>query len=264
MPVKGGQMAGAQMTWADKLARRRMMRRWKALAARAPELTAPELRGLRDEGRGMGRAIDRVLQEADYRLALPAIGSNAIRRQPGTDWAWRPMPWRAALDVAGQAAIPVRTGVGEGVTLYHDCRRSELTLRQVRNGRDSDLAAFGLRLDVFGFDGSFLSLAVELPGDVGKGLTRRHMIRLEARVEMEKPLQIYGRLNLRHGPNVEQLLRELPKKGEEVFVDFDLSQMQFDEKRVEHLWLDLILEGPQMNQVTFRDVTLARRLRAGM
>ena len=257
-------MTRIPMNWADKLARRRLLRRWKALAGQASDLSTPDLRALRDEGRTLARSIDRVLQEASYRLALPAIGSNAIRRQPGTDWAWRPTPWRTELDKPGQAAIPQRTELGEGTTLYHDCQRSELTLRQVRNLRDSDLSPFGVRLDVFGFDGSFLSLAIELPTEVRQGLTRRHLIRLEARVEMEKPLQIYGRLNLRHGPNVAQLLRELPKQGEDVFVDFDLSQMRFDEKRVEHLWLDLILEGPQMNQVTLRDVTLGRRLRAGM
>lgn len=257
-------MGGIKATWADRLALRRVLRRWKALAIRAAGLSGPELRYLRDEGRALGRAIDRVLQEADYRLSLPAIGTNAIRRQPGTDWAWRPSPWRLELDQPGQASIPVRSELAKGVTLYHDCQHSELTLRQVRNRRDSDLAAFGLRLDVFGFDGTFLSLAVELPEDVIHGLSRRHVIRLEARLEMEKPLQIYGRLNLRHGPNVAQLLRELPKQGEDVFVDFDLSQVAFDEKRVEHLWLDLILEGPQMNQVTLRDVTLGRRPRAGM
>lgn len=257
-------MAQIRSTWADKLALRRMLRRWKGIADGVAQLSAPELRNLRDEARPLFRSMGRVMAEASNQFSLPAIGSNAIRREPGTDWAWRPLPWRAKLPQAGQAAVPQRSSLSNEVTLYHDCQRSELSLRQLRNKRDTDLAPFGVRMDVFGFDGSFLSLVIEMPNSAHQGLTRRHLIRLEARVEMEKPLQIYGRLNLRHGPNVSQLLRELPLQGEDVFVDFDLAQLSFNEKRVEQLWLDLIFEGPQMNQVTLHDVTLGRRLRAGM
>jgi hypothetical protein len=35
-----------------------------------------------------------------------------------------------------------------------------------------------------------------------------------------------------------------------------------NEKRVERIWLDLIFEGPEMNQVTLRDLTFSRRPRA--
>ena len=48
-----------------------------------------------------------------------------------------------------------KTNLGEEVTVFHDCKISELTLRQVRNTREADLAPFGLRMDVFRFDGSF-------------------------------------------------------------------------------------------------------------
>ena len=33
----------------------------------------------------------------------------------------------------------------------------------MRNNRSEDLAAFGLRMDVYQFDGSFLSLVLDLP-----------------------------------------------------------------------------------------------------
>ena len=56
-----------------------------------------------------------------------------------------------------------KTGFGDEVTVFHDCRISELTVRQVRNTREADLAPYGLRMDVFNFDGSFLSLVIDLP-----------------------------------------------------------------------------------------------------
>ena len=45
-------------------------------------------------------------------------------------------------------------------------------------------------------------------------------------------------------------------------VEFDLAYTKLNEKRVEKLWLDLIFEGPEMNQVTLRDLTFSRRPRA--
>ena len=117
-------------------------------------------------------------------------------------------------------------------------------------------------MDVFRFDGSFLSLVLELPEDVVQGLTRRHLLRMDAVVEMEKPLEIFARLNVRHGPNTEQIVRELPLHDDDVFVEFDLAYTKMNEKRVEKVWIDLIFEGPEMNEIVLRDLTFSRRPRA--
>ena len=132
----------------------------------------------------------------------------------------------------------------------------------MRNTRAEDIAAFGVRFDVFRFDGSFLSLAVDLPPEALDGIGRRHLIRLELRVETEKPLELFGRLNIRHGPNVEQLVREVAGSTGEFAVEFDLAATRMDEARVERAWLDIIFEGPEMNEIVLRDVTLSRRPRA--
>ncbi|GAA6180236.1 hypothetical protein NBRC116594_16740 [Shimia sp. NS0008-38b] len=152
--------------------------------------------------------------------------------------------------------------LGDEVTLFHDCRISELTLRQLRNRREKDLAPFGLRMDVFRFDGSFLSLVIDMPPEAVAGLRREHVVRMDTIVEMEKPLEIFARLNIRHGPNTEQIVRELPLKAEDIRVEFDLAYSNLNEKRVEKMWIDLIFEGPEMNQVVLRDVTFSRRPRA--
>ena len=67
---------------------------------------------------------------------------------------------------------------------------------------------------------------------------------------------------MKHGPNVETIVREMPLNEEEVMVEFDLGYSKINEKRVEKIWLDLIFEGPEMNQIILRDVTLTRRPRA--
>lgn len=243
---------------------RRILRRWGRAAAQSERLSFSALRLLRTRAREIRRHLDRVIYVAEGRLTLPAVGSNAIVKPLYTDWAYRPELWRGPISPLGMVAVESRTDYGAEVKVFHDCKVSELTLRQVRNSRESDLAPFGLRMDVFRFDGSFLSLVVELPEDAVDGLERRHLIRLTTVVEVEKPLEIFARLNIKHGPNVEQIVRELPLGEDEVMVEFDLAYTKLNEKRLERMWLDLIFEGAEMNQIILRDVVLTRRPRAEM
>jgi len=255
-------MAGRFDGFIDRVLQRRVQRRWNAVAEQADNLDLETLGSLRGRARAIRRQLDRVIHEAEHRLALPVIGSNAMRRPLGTDWSWRPTLWRGPIPVPGFSSVPGRALVCDGATVFHDCRQSELTVRQIRNTRQSDLAPFGFRMDVFRFDGSFLSLVVDLPPEAANGLKLRHLIRLDVIVEMEKPLEIFARLNIKHGPNVEQIVRELPLGDEEVMVEFDLAYTKINEKRVERMWVDLIFEGPEMNQIILRDVTFSRRPRA--
>lgn len=241
---------------------RRLMRRWEKAANRAERMRPADLRQLRLRALQLRQALDRVLHVADGRLALPLIGSNAFQKPLHSDWAWRPQLWRGPIFPAGVAAAPTKTAFGDEVTLFHDCTISELTVRQIRNTRGSDLAPFGLKMDVFNFDGSFLSLVINLPPDAVRGLKRNHLVRMTSVAQSESPLEIFARLNVRHGPNTEQIVRELPLGQDEIMVEFDLAYTKLNEKRVEAAWVDLIFEGPQMNQVILRDVTFSRRPRA--
>jgi Family of unknown function (DUF6478) len=246
----------------DRLLFVRTVKRWGRLADQATGVGLEQLRGLRGRAWQLRRHLDRVIHLADYRLALPVIGSNVMRKPMGTDWSWRPEIWKGPMPVPGYSSVGGKSLICEGATVFHDCRRSELTVRQIRNTREADIAPFGFRMDVFKFDGSFLSLVLDLPEDVARGLKLKHLIRMDVIVEMEKPLEIFARLNIKHGPNVEQIVRELPLNEEEVMVEFDLAYSKINEKRVERLWVDLIFEGPEMNQIILRDVTVSRRPRA--
>ncbi len=247
----------------DAFLHKQVMRSLSRTADRAETLDLDTVRDLRVRARELRARINHVLYVSEERLTLPTIGSNAIQRPLHTDWAYRPEIWRGPVHPQGIVAAASKTQLGEELKLFHDCRVSELTLRQVRNTREADLAPFGLRMDVFRFDGSFLSLVIELPGDAVKGLERRHLIRLSAQVEVERPLDVFARLNIKNGPNVEQIVREIPKTdADDVFVEFDLAYTKLNEKRVERMWLDIIFEGAEMNQILLRDVALTRRPRS--
>jgi hypothetical protein len=85
---------------------------------------------------------------------------------------------------------------------------------------------------------------------------------MDMKIEVEKPLEVFVRLNIKHGPNTEQVVREIPLNQEEAMVEFDLAYTKLNEKRVDAIWIDLIFEGPEMNQVTLRDLTFSRYPRA--
>jgi len=246
----------------ERLIHRRALTRWSDAAKDAEKFDLSTLKVLRGQARQIRRRLDQLTHVADGRLTLPLIGSNAMQRPLHSDWTYRPEIWRGPITPVGLASVENKTRFGQEATVFHDCATTELTLRQVRNTRESDLAPFGLRMDVFRFDGSFLSLVIDLPQTAVDGLKRKHLIRVQTIVEMEKPIEIFVRLNVRHGPNVEQIVRELPLDEQDVVVEFDLAYSKLNEKRVDAAWIDMIFEGPEMNQITLRDVTLSRRPRA--
>ncbi|MEE9426753.1 MAG: DUF6478 family protein [Paracoccaceae bacterium] len=247
---------------ANILFHRRNLRRWHQTQDIAKKEDLFALRKTRGRAREMRHAIDKVLHVADGRLTLPLIGSNAIQKPLHSDWAYRPDLWRGPLNPPGIAAIETKASIGDEVRIFHDCKISELTVRQVRNTLEEDLAPFGLRIDVFQFDGSFLSLVIEMPSDALAGLNRRHLVRMSAVIDMEQPLEIFARFNFKHGPNSEQLVRELEVVDGKAVVEFDLAYTSLNEKRLERAWVDLIFENPQLNQIMLRDITFSRRPRA--
>ncbi|MEE4188840.1 MAG: DUF6478 family protein [Roseobacter sp.] len=241
---------------------RRALTRWALSAREAREAKLSILRRQSTRARQLRAHLDQLITVADERLALPVISSNSFAKPHNADWAWRPEIWRGPLPVRGISSVESKSQLGEEITLFHDCARSELTLRQLRNQREEDLAPYGLRLDVFKFDGSFLSLVLDLPDAAVVGLKRTHILQVNAIVNMEKPLEIFVRLNIRHGPNTEQIVREFSQDRDGMIAEFDLAYANLNEKRIDKAWVDLIFENPQMNQVTVRDLTFNRRPRA--
>lgn len=246
----------------DKAFFSRTLAKWPRNARMAQAADLLSLRRQRLRARQLKAHLDALIHVADERLALPLEGSTSFPKPHNADWSWRPELWRGPLPNPGMSAVQTRAMLGNEVTLFHDCEFSELTLRQLRNLREQDLAPYGLRMDVFRFDGSFLSLVLDLPEGGVEGLKRTHLIRMDVIIELEKPIEIFARLNIKNGPNTEQIVRELDLTQEQTVVEFDLAYSNLNERRVEGAWLDLIFEGPEMNQVVLRDLTFSRRPRA--
>lgn len=250
------------LRWLDRLKQRARLAHWRAVAARSPAMGLAEVRQLRADARAVRRAVDQVLDLADSRLALPLVGSQAMHRPPMTDWSWRPHLWRLPLAPQGHAPAPARTVLDGEAAVFHDCRDSEIIVRQVRNRQESDLAAFGLMIEALGFDGGFLSLSVRLPAEAVAGLGHRHLIRVDLAADCERPQKALVWLNIEHGPNTDRAAFEVGLDSGERTAEFDLAHVAFDERRVGKMWVDVFFGDPRMNRVLLRDLTFSRRPRA--
>lgn len=259
-------MAFRPKRWIDRVLRQRAEAQWARLGEAGAGLRGARLGDLRDEAAMLRRDLDRFLIQSDQRLAISRAGLRDLALPGGTDWRWRPEFLSAPMRPSGLAAPENAARMADRVTIWHDCRHRALILRQVRNARATDLASHGLRIEVMGFSGDFLSLSIDLPPTALEGLTRNHIIRLESAVEVERGQEIYFRLNVGNGPNTEELLRHLggvvPGQLCQNVTEFDLALTRMNEKRLDKIWLDVIFEKPQMNAVIIREMILSRHPRA--
>ncbi len=239
-------------------------RDWQNYVEQADTSPMSLLRKRREDARKLRHTLNLVIHTANQRLALPRIGSTFFPRPLGTDWSWRPALWRGPLSTRGLSGATSKAFLGNEIQLFHDCPLREISLRQLRNTREEDLAPFALRLEVFKFQGSFMSIAINLPHDALEGLNKQHVIQLDGIIVSEAPFKIFARLNIKNGPNTEQITQELHVSKNQTSVAFDLADTDINEKRLENAWLDFIFEAPEMNQIVIRDLTFARYLRANI
>jgi hypothetical protein len=245
----------------ERLGLGQSLKRW-ARALQSGGLSAAELRRMLSDMGTLRRRIDALSAAAQTALLSRGTGDTPSINDVQCDWAGRPKAWGEVMRPRGIVDLPSPAVLPGGVTLYHDAARYDLSLRQDVAPEGHGDARFGLVLEVYRFDGSFVSLVHDLPAAAIAGLTLDHFIAVDIRMEREQPIEVYARLNVQHGPNVEQMVRQVDFKGAGGRAEFDLAYTKINEKRIEKAWLDLILEGPEMTRIAIWDVVVMRAPRA--
>ncbi len=237
---------------------------WAEALDRVDTLPLSDLARLHRAVPALRQTLDRFDQASSARLA----DAQSVRIPPhlgaALEWAGRPLLWSARCDPVGHVQPPSGVELGQGAKLFHDCPLAEITIGQRRNPRREHLAHYAMALDVLRFQGSFLSLALDLPDAALSGLSRGHVLTADFDTQSDRPLGIYVRLNLRCGPNVATMLREVPRDGSGTAVEFDLAYSDLDAARLEAGWIDVMFEAPAMMGLILRDLTLIRSRRADL
>lgn len=246
----------------DAIIHRRELRRWKELTDRIDGMDTVTLAATRQQATDLRAALDRALAAAERRISSPAAGRGKPKGPSDSDWAWRPSLFRTRLPVPGLAGAASGTPLGDEAKVFHDCTTSEISVTQRPGLGRAGAARFVLAVDVLAFEGSFLSIAIDLPERATEGLTPAHIVQAAMTVDAERPLEMFARLNVKQGPNVEQVVGELDLSQANVEVEFDLAYTALVDTNVERAWIDVIFGNPQMNRVEIGDMVVSRRLRA--
>lgn len=246
----------------ERLGLSQSLRRW-ARALQSPEtLTASDLIAAEREMRGTRDRLDTLSAKARGALLRRLAETRPAAMDAQCDWIARPEAWNAPMRPRGRVGLTSPTELPGGLKLFHDAARHDLSLRQERAPPGMGDAHFGLVLEVYRFDGSFVSLVHDLPPEALAGLTLNHYIAVHLRAEREHPVEVYLRLNVQHGPNVEQMVRQVDFRGDAGVAEFDLAYTRINERRIERAWMDLIVEGPEMTRIAFWDFVAMRAPRA--
>ena len=245
-----------------KYSNEKAIKYWSTAASEIRQQSYEQIAEVSDKARSLLPHLNDISHHADHVLRLPRIGTNHYQPPKDADFSWRPQAWRAEIAQKGYASVASSAPMGRGLKLFHDCPHGEIALRQVRNSSSTDLAPFGVSVEVFDFAGTFLSFALELPDEALTDLSARKILQVDGVFSVERPLGLFVRLNIQHGPNVEQVLNTVPLDQGEVSLEFDLGYLKLNEKRMQRAWLDIIFENPKMNAVTLRDFLVHRRPRA--
>lgn len=255
-------MGNERLGFLDRFGLSQTLRRWSRAMDAPAALPARDLAAMHGQMRATRDRIDTLALQAETELLTRAQGSDGIDRPDQCEWAERAAPWRQKLRPRGHVRPGSPHDIGGGVTLFHDATVAEMSLRQDPAPPGLHGPAFGLVFEVYRFDGSFLSLVQDLPAAALQGLTLNHFIAVHLRMSREHPIEVYARLNVQHGPNQEQIVRQFDFRDEVGRAEFDLAYTKINEKRIEKAWLDLILEGPEMNRLAIWDMVLLRAPRA--
>ncbi|WP_208349956.1 DUF6478 family protein [Pseudaestuariivita rosea] len=249
-------------TVTQNLLHRWARKHWARIAANAADADLASLRYHRARARELRAQINEVLHIADGRLAASTMTTVPALAAQNSDWIWRPELWRGPIPGVDQVGVVSGTNLGDHLHLYHDCKAPEIITRQLRNHDGQGHAPFGLRLDIFQMTGDYLSLVVQLPKVLADQFNKDNIIRLDLSGKYERTLPVLLRLNIRHGPNTEQVSQYYDASSATVSAEFDVSHLKINHHRVEAMWVDIIFTDPSLNEITIYDLVFTRHPRA--
>ncbi len=172
-------------SWTERRTRKRAQELWSRILSQADGLSLRNLIKLRSDAVKLADTARQFSQVASNEIGKSLAKNAEIAATKRADWAWRP-------EVFFHSGC-VRTQINP-----------EMIVRQTPTLRSTNLAPFDFVMEVYDFEGSFLSLAFDLPDQALDGLSNQNIFEMDLRLSTEHTLPIFARINVQHGPNVDE------------------------------------------------------------
>ncbi|MEM6938949.1 MAG: DUF6478 family protein [Pseudomonadota bacterium] len=248
-------------TLSDKILSRQVDR-WKARADEVASTDMAALDARRAQARLLKSHLTRLIEAADARLTARYADAMPAQAPLNADWAWRPPLWTKPQGLLGQSELATGSQICDGLKMFFDGPTAELCISQTDALARAEGGPFALALDIYAFEGSFLSFVIDLPQEATDGMTTNAVVQLDFELQLETPIEVFSRLNLCYGPNTEPLVQDHVAEQSTQRAEFDLAYSALGQNRVERGWIDLIFQHPRMNQIVIHDLCVSRRPRA--
>lgn len=206
-----------------------------------------------DEMAELGR---RLLALRPQRAATPP--------PPGIHWRSGYGIFAAPLAVRRGANPQSGSEICPGLRLFHDAGPGAVfSWSQTLGAFARPAADPGLRLTVYDFPGSFVSIVAEVPAEAASALGPGRKVGVEIEATPLRPLTCFLRLNLTGDSARETLHETLVLATGTREVDFDLDGLEIGAGACRAAWLDIILHAPRMCRIDIARLVLSIGARDG-
>jgi hypothetical protein len=234
---------------------------WRRRLQRAAREKTAKLRQQRREALTLQTQLADVLERINDELHHRLGDSKTYWHGSTMLWSWRPELWTMRCPSRSGPVMQSGARLTSNTKVFFDGGDRAVIFKQLRNDISQGFAPYGVALELFQFDGSFLSLAIDLPDSLCGTFAKDKLIDLSGAIFAERATGFTVRLNIKHGPNTEQLIQAHDINWSNIGVEFDIEHLKINVNRVEKIWFDLVFETPNFNRISHTDLVFSKRPR---
>ena len=180
---------------------------WRRRLQRAAREKTAKLRQQRREALTLQTQLADVLERINDELHHRLGDSKTYRHGSNMLWSWRPELWTVPCPSRSGPVVQSGARLTSNTKVFFDGGDCAVIFKQLRNDISQGFAPYGVALELFQFDGSFLSLAIDLSDSLCGTFAKDELIGLSGEIFAERATGFTVRLNIKHGPNTEQLIQ---------------------------------------------------------
>jgi hypothetical protein len=167
-------------------------------------------------------------------------------------WSFTPAIWRSDLWPNATKDAASGSKIGPDCKLFHDARNHAVSWRQ-------DAKIFVLDAD--DFDGSYLSLALEIPEIHRQSISKNSILSVETNASAPDDFGASLRLNLQRGPNIYENWHPLNPQQGSTITDFDMANFGIDPAQAQSAWLDFMVLPRRSFTLSVNSLSISHRQR---